>query len=234
MRRFNGNECPMKPSIKDRHKTKLLIGMTIAFAASLCALEYGKPLLQKRAQAWLPEEVEWIEEDQVPITRPLPEPPPKPIEPKPKPMPLPQPQVLAVNTLVPPTELPDFEIPDNVEWFPNEVVAAPSIPKPTDFPDVQPQFPGGDSALYAYLGDELKYPAFAKANRIQGPVYVKFTIGADGSIDPNSFEVLRSPHASLSDEAIRVVRNMPKWIPGKQQLRNVPVYMKLPVHFRLR
>lgn len=225
----------MKPTVKDKQQLKLLIGMTIAFAASLCALEYGKPILQHHAQAWLPDDVEWIEEDHVPITMPLPEPPAEKPKPKPDVLPQPTPQVIAANIDPEPQKiLPDFELPDDIEWFPKEVIKAPEVPKPSDFPDVLPQFPGGDSALYAYLGDQLRYPAFARDNKIQGPVYVKFTIGADGSIDPKSFEILRSPHASLSDEAIRVVKNMPKWIPGQQQLRNVPVYMKLPVHFRLR
>lgn len=224
----------MKPSVKDKHKTKLLIGMTAAFAASLCALEYGKPLLKEHAVAWLPEEVEWVEEERIPVTRKLPEPPPKQME-KPKAQVHAKPQVVALH-ITPDTKrnLPDFELPDDAALFPEEHYSTPSVPKPTDFPDVQPQFPGGDSALYAFLADELRYPSVARESRIQGPVYVKFTIGTDGNIDPNSYEVLRSPHASLSAEAIRVIKRMPTWIPGQQQLRNVAVYMKLPVHFRLR
>lgn len=95
-----------------------------------------------------------------------------------------------------------------------------------------PQFPGGDQALRKYLEENLKYPVIAQENGIEGRVYVTFVIDKNGDI--SDIQVRRSPDASLGKEAIRVVQSMPKWIPGKQNGRNVRVYFTLPVNFRLK
>lgn len=94
-----------------------------------------------------------------------------------------------------------------------------------------PSFPGGDKALMAYLTKNLKYPASAQENNIQGRVLVQFVVNKDGSIvDP---KVLRSVDPALDKEAMRVVSSMPKWTPGKQRGKNVRVRFTLPVTFRL-
>jgi protein TonB len=95
----------------------------------------------------------------------------------------------------------------------------------------QPEFPGGESALLKYLGDHIKYPAFAQENGIQGRVTLSFTVEKDGSIA--NIEVMRSPADELSKEAVRVVSTMPKWKPGKQRGKPVRVKYVLPVVFRL-
>ena len=94
-----------------------------------------------------------------------------------------------------------------------------------------PEFPGGEAALMAYIKQNLKYPAFAAENGIQGRVTLLFTIEKDGSI--SDIEVLRSPAAELSKEAIRVVQSMPKWKPGKQRGKAVRVKYVMPITFRL-
>ncbi|MBQ0023015.1 MAG: energy transducer TonB [Prevotellaceae bacterium] len=94
-----------------------------------------------------------------------------------------------------------------------------------------PAFPGGDKALMAYLTKNLKYPASAQENGIQGRVLVQFVVNKDGSIvDP---KVLRSVDPALDKEAMRVVSAMPKWQPGKQRGKTVRVKFTLPVTFRL-
>ena len=94
-----------------------------------------------------------------------------------------------------------------------------------------PAFPGGDKALMAYLTKNLKYPASAQENNIQGRVLVQFVVNKDGSIvDP---KVLRSVDPALDKEAMRVVSTMPKWTPGKQRGKTVRVKFTLPVTFRL-
>ncbi|MBQ6965426.1 MAG: energy transducer TonB [Bacteroidaceae bacterium] len=94
-----------------------------------------------------------------------------------------------------------------------------------------PMFPGGEKALMQYLQKNLKYPAAAQENNIQGRVMVQFVVNKDGSIvDP---KVLRSVDPSLDKEAMRVVQSMPKWTPGKQRGKPVRVRFTLPVTFRL-
>jgi protein TonB len=92
-------------------------------------------------------------------------------------------------------------------------------------------FPGGDKALMQYLQKNLKYPAQAQENNIQGRVMVQFVVNKDGSIvEP---KIIRPVDPSLDKEAIRVVSSMPKWTPGKQRGKNVRVRFTLPVTFRL-
>lgn len=95
----------------------------------------------------------------------------------------------------------------------------------------QPEFPGGEAALMKYIQQNLKYPAFAAENGIQGRVTLSFTVEKDGSIA--NIEVMRSPADELSKEATRVVNSMPKWKPGKQRGKPVRVKYILPVTFRL-
>jgi len=94
-----------------------------------------------------------------------------------------------------------------------------------------PAFPGGMDKLMGYLHDNIKYPIRAKELGIQGKVFLSFVIEKDGSVTDVS--LLRGIGGGCDEEAIRVVKNMPKWIPGKQ--RNIPVRVRfnLPVNFRL-
>lgn len=110
-----------------------------------------------------------------------------------------------------------------------EVVA--EVEKPFQVAEVMPTFPGGDRELMAYLNKNLKYPVIAAEQGIQGRVVLRFVVGKDGEI--SSIEVQRSLEASCDKEAIRVVKSMPRWIPGKQNGKAVPVYFSLPVRFQL-
>ena len=94
-----------------------------------------------------------------------------------------------------------------------------------------PQFPGGDQALMAWITKNLKYPSVAKENGIQGRVMVSFVVNKDGSISDT--KITRSVDPSLDKEAIRLVYSMPKWTPGRQKGKNVRVKYSLPVTFRL-
>lgn len=94
-----------------------------------------------------------------------------------------------------------------------------------------PSFPGGDAALFKYLGDNIKYPVIAQESGIQGRVICQFVVNRDGSIV--DIEVVRSVDRSLDAEAVRVIQNMPKWTPGKQRGKTVRVKYTLPVNFRL-
>ena len=94
-----------------------------------------------------------------------------------------------------------------------------------------PMFPGGDAALMAYLRDNIHYPTVAAENGVQGRVVVGFVVERDGSI--TDVNVLRSVDPSLDREAMRVVKGMPRWTPGKQNGSAVRVKYQVPVTFRL-
>lgn len=94
-----------------------------------------------------------------------------------------------------------------------------------------PEFPGGMEALYKYLAQNIKYPQLARDNNITGRVYVTFVVERDGSI--TGCRVLRDIGGGCGQEAIRVVKSMPKWTPGKQRGKAVRVQFNLPVNFNL-
>lgn len=94
-----------------------------------------------------------------------------------------------------------------------------------------PSYPGGDEALYAYLGKNIQYPDLARENNITGTVVIKFVVEKDGSITRAS--VLREIGGGCGKEALRVVNAMPKWKPGKQSGKAVRTEFTLPVQFEL-
>lgn len=118
-----------------------------------------------------------------------------------------------------------------------EVIAEPEPPKHEeedkvfDIVEQQPMFPGGQTALMKYLSEHTKYPVVAQENGVQGRVTVQFVVEKDGSI--SDVHVLRGVDPSLDKEAVRVVKSMPSWTPGKQNGINVRVNYRVPVLFRL-
>ena len=94
-----------------------------------------------------------------------------------------------------------------------------------------PSFPGGDGAMLSFLGKNIKYPTLAKESGIQGTVYVTFVVEKDGSV--SDVKVLRGIGGGCDEEAIRVVKSMPKWTPGKQRGKPVKVQYNLPCRFVL-
>jgi protein TonB len=100
-----------------------------------------------------------------------------------------------------------------------------------DVVEQMPSFPGGPSALMQYLNSNIKYPVVAEENGVQGRVVCTFVVEKDGSI--TDVRVVKSVDPSLDKEAMRVVKGMPKWIPGKQNGSAVRVKYTVPVTFRL-
>ena len=97
--------------------------------------------------------------------------------------------------------------------------------------EVQPGYPGGEEARISYLQQNIKYPEEAKELGIQGKVFVTFVVEVDGSI--TDVRVLRGIGGGCDEEAIRVVKSMPKWVPGKQRGVPVRVQFNLPIKFTL-
>ena len=94
-----------------------------------------------------------------------------------------------------------------------------------------PDFPGGQAALMQYLAKNIKYPTIAQENGTQGRVIIQFVVERDGSI--SDVHVARGVDPYLDKEAVRVVKSMPKWLPGKQNGKAVRVKFTVPVMFRL-
>ena len=116
-----------------------------------------------------------------------------------------------------------------------EAVQAPaqSQTKPVESSaaDVLPEYPGGFDAQMMFLIKNIKYPAEAIKDGIEGKVVVRFTVKSDGSISDVSVD--KPINKALDDEAIRVVKSMPKWTPGRKDGRAVDVSMALPITFKL-
>ena len=117
-----------------------------------------------------------------------------------------------------------------------EVMAQPEPPKEEetkvfDVVEVMPTFPGGQQALFEWLSKNIKYPVVAEENGVQGRVIVTFVVERNGSI--TDVQVAKSVDPSLDKEAVRVVKAMPHWIPGKQNGSAVRVKFTVPVTFRL-
>jgi periplasmic protein TonB len=183
--------------------------------------------------------------------------PPPPIDPNEPPPPPPPPVELPkVNTVkfLPPEVKPDEEVPEETpppaveelkeavaaektqEGDPNaeEVIVEAPAPKEEEIFTVveqNPEFVGGTAAMYAWLGKNIKYPAAAQRANISGKVFVSFTVNTDGSI--TDAQVLKGLGFGTDEEAIRVVKSMPKWKPGKQSGRAVRVKYNLPISFQL-
>ena len=94
-----------------------------------------------------------------------------------------------------------------------------------------PQFPGGQMALKKYLSSEIKYPVVAYEEKIEGKVYLSFIVNEEGNI--TDVKIVRSIHPSLDKEAIRVIKRMPKWEPGRIEGKPVKVSFTVPINFAL-
>lgn len=99
-------------------------------------------------------------------------------------------------------------------------------------PAILAEFPGGHTRLLNYIGKHVEYPKEARENNIQGKVMVQFTVSETGKIDPKSIKILKSPGKALSQEAIRVILQMPDWKPAlTTDGKPVSCYYLLPINF---
>ena len=96
----------------------------------------------------------------------------------------------------------------------------------------QPEFPGGDEAYKLFLQNNIRYPESAKEQGVEGTVYLGFEVSKKGKI--RDVAVLRGVNVDIDNEAVRVIKLMPDWVPGKQQGKPVDVKMNLPIKFSLK
>lgn len=181
--------------------------------------------------------------------------PPQTVQP-PKTLPPPPPQIELVNDEEVIETEPDLaltEADENTQVEPAqpdvaaiEPVAMPNVPKPVKKEEVEaepeiftiveemPEFMGGQADLFAFLAQNTRYPAMARENGIEGTVFVGFVVMEDGSISQVHLKRgLPGGGAGIDEEAIRVVKLMPKWKPGKQRGKAVRVAYTLPFKFKL-
>ncbi|HRP60853.1 MAG TPA: energy transducer TonB, partial [Vicingus sp.] len=170
-----------------------------------------------------------VEEEIIPITQqktPPPPPPPPPAAPE---------IIQVVDNEVEVEEVQMIDTEADATTVVEEFAVVEEVVEEEIFTIVEtmPEFPGGgQEALFKFLQKEMKYPQVAKENGIQGTVFVNFVVGQDGKI--RDVKVLRGVNKMLDDEAVRVVKAMPAWKPGKQRGKPVSVSYNLPIKFTLR
>jgi protein TonB len=121
---------------------------------------------------------------------------------------------------------------ENAEPVVNEIIEAPVVEtKVFTIVEQMPEFPGGEGALFKFIQSNIQYPPMERDNDIQGRVIVGFVVNEDGSVSDVS--VKKGVSAGLDKEAIRVVKLLPKFKPGKQQGKAVKVAYVLPIMFKL-
>lgn len=121
-----------------------------------------------------------------------------------------------------------------VREYKDEVIVEEKKPEPEQvFQSVEqmPKFPGGDAELMKFIQEHLRYPTMAAENNIQGRVVVQFVVTKNGSI--GEVKVIRSRDQDLDKEAVRVVKSLPNFIPGRMNGQPVNVWYTLPINFKL-
>ncbi len=218
-----------KASLEDKKVVYVLMGFVFVLSLCYVALEWTEKEVTKYEVA----DMEFTFEEEVEIQQTTqettPPPPPPPVQ-----------EVEVLNVVEDDVETESIEIntEDNKDV---EVVIAAPVEAPVEeeeeevvfvVVETMPEFPGGQQALFKYLSENVKYPVIAQENGIQGRVICQFVVNKDGSIV--EVEVVRSGgDASLDKEAVRVIKSMPKWKPGKQRGKAVRVKYTVPVNFRL-
>jgi len=205
--------------------------MGLVFVLSLCyvALEWTEREVTKYDVT----DTEFLFEEEVEIQQTSQETPPPPPPPAVQ-------EVEVLNVVEDNVETESIEVNTEDDKEVEVVIAAP-VEAPVEEEEEEvvfvvvesmPEFPGGQQALFKYLSENVKYPVIAQENGIQGRVICQFVVNKDGSIV--DVEVVRSGgDPSLDKEAIRVIKSMPKWKPGKQRGKAVRVKYTVPVNFKL-
>jgi protein TonB len=120
----------------------------------------------------------------------------------------------------------------NIDQVTDSDPVVPTDPEPFIILPEMPVFPGGPNALMKYINDNIIYPSSAVDNGIEGKVILRFVVWTDGSV--RRIEILRGADPLLDQEAVRVISQMPKWKPGKNNGTPAAVWFSVPVTFRLK
>ena len=218
-----------KANLENKKLMFTQIGLIISLAIAWLAFEH-KSYDKREIDPSLLRTAEVVEEEMVDIT--------KQEEQKPQPVEVPK-QTTQLEIVQDDVEVDDIEI--NAEVEQNEVIeeyVAPEIEEEEvveqeifQIVEEMPSFPGGEQKLLEYVAKNTKYPQIARESGIQGRVFIGFVVETDGSI--SNVKVLRGIGGGCDEEAVRVIKSLPKWKPGKQRGKAVRVSYQIPVNFKL-
>ncbi len=217
-----------KADLEGKKTIFLEVGLIVALAAVLLAFNYRT--YERGSMLNIQVQVDDTPEEIIPITKQEVKPPPPP----------PPKQVTVINIVKDDVEVDD-EIDIDVEADQETQVEdfVPVVEEEEEVPEMEiftvvesmPSFPGGDAARMKFLQDNIKYPQMARESGIQGTVYVTFVVEPDGSV--TDVRVLRGIGGGCDEEAVRVIKEMPKWNPGMQRGKPVRVQFNMPIKFTL-
>ena len=218
-----------KANLENKKLMFMQIGLIISLLIAWLAFEHKSYDKREIDESLLNREVV-LDEEMVEIT--------KQEEQKPQPVEAPQ-QTTQLEIVDDDVETEDLNI--NAEVEQNEVIEEYVAPEVVEEEVVEqeifqiveemPAFPGGEAKLMEYVGKNIKYPQIARETGIQGRVFIGFVVEPDGSV--SNVKLLRGIGGGCDEEAMRVVKSMPKWKPGKQRGKAVRVSYQIPVYFKL-
>ena len=218
-----------KANLENKKLMFIQIGLIISLAVAWAVFEM-KSYDKREIDESLLRSTEMLDEEMVEIT--------KQDEPKPEPVEMPK-QTTQLEIVEDDVEVEDIEI--NADVQQNEVIeeyVAPEIEEEEvveqeifQIVEEMPSFPGGEQKLLEYVAKNVKYPQIARESGIKGRVFISFVVEPDASV--SNVKVLRGIGGGCDEEAMRVVKSMPKWKPGKQRGKAVRVSYMLPVNFQL-
>ena len=219
-----------KANLENKKLMFIQIGLIISLAVAWGVFEvksYNKIEKQDFERA-----IEVVDEDIVQVTK----------QEQPKPQPVEVPKQTQQIEIVNDDEEVDDDVDINAEVAQDDIIEE-YVPVEVEEEEIveaeiftiveeMPDFPGGVAKLQEYLVKNIKYPQMARETGIQGRVFVSFVVEPDGSV--SNVAVMRSLGGGCDEEAMRVVKSMPKWKPGKQRGKPVRVSYILPVNFQLK
>lgn len=218
-----------KADLENKRTFFVQIGLVVALAVMLVAFEW-KTYDVKQVEMGQ-RQVEILEEEMVEITQ----------QNKPPPPPAPPAQTTLIHIVTDDVEVEDDLIIDAeadeltvIETYtPPAVVEEEEVAEAEIFTVVEesPSYPGGDEARIRFLQENIQYPQMARESGIQGTVYVTFVVEKNGNV--TDVRVLRGIGGGCDEEAIRLIKAMPRWNPGKQRGKPVRVQFNMPIKFTL-
>ena len=218
-----------KASLEKDKLVYVLMGLVFTLSLVFVALEWT----EREVTKYEVQDTDFLIEEEIDIQQTSQETPPPPPPPAVQ-------EVEVLNVVEDNVETESIEVNAEDDKEAEVVIAAP-VEAPVEEEEEEvvfvivesmPEFPGGQQALFKYLSENVKYPVIAQENGIQGRVICQFVVNKDGSIV--DVEVVRSGgDPSLDKEAVRVIKSMPKWKPGKQRGKAVRVKYTVPVNFKL-
>ncbi len=218
-----------KADLESKRTLFVQIGLIVALAAMLVAFEWKTYDIKQTDLGG--RTAEKVEEDLIEITN----------QNKPPPPPAPPPTTTLINIVDDDIEVETdlnidaeaTELTEIPEYIPITSNEEEEVAEAEIFTVVEesPSFPGGDEARIRFLTENIKYPQIARESSIQGTVYVTFVVEKNGNV--TDVRILRGIGGGCDEEAVRVIKAMPRWSPGKQRGKPVRVQFNMPIKFTL-